>query len=69
MKARFYGEFYKRHGVDGCNLAVFGMVGGNLALINVLYKRAAHPSKLRTSKLTKKWKNRTLISRQPLNNN
>ena len=38
-------------------------------LFNVLYKRATHPSELRTSKLTKKWKNRTLISRQPLNNN
>ena len=36
---------------------------------NVLYKRAAHPSELRTLKLTKKWKNCTLISRQPLNNN
>ena len=36
---------------------------------NVIYKRAGYTSKLAISKLTKNWKNRTLISRQLLDNN
>ena len=35
---------------------------------NVVDKRTSHTSELATSKLTKNQKNRTLISRQPLNN-
>ena len=47
-ESQSYGELCKRHGVDGCNLAAFGMVG-NLALITPIPNAAIPESRISNS--------------------
>jgi hypothetical protein len=50
----------------GIERQAYNRIASNFS--NVVYKRAGNTSELTISKLTKNWKNRTLISRQPLYN-